>query len=336
MSRSCLDLHNGSHITYHHKPRHHPLIDELFPWSRQPCIPMANRDEEPIEGSPISSPSTSRESSRESSVRPRPGPANVFEFVDSHNPKVKSVIQRHTAYHQAAQRREARLQSLRRGSSQSRYLEWGRRQSPESIIPMSSPSLLPSPGPLEPTTTPGNAKADSIASSPQLEGSSDSLLQAPDVQSLSRRASQETTPLLASSEEALLQFCRDYIRSQHRTVPSYQDSVTAFQDPSSTSIEASSVGINNRSRGTSNTQIYDATIAFIRLDEACTQLLLAYSHSLRTSIHSSDSDRERDNQAAHRYLSRGTAILRSRLRDSQNAASDANIQAVLSSSLPHF
>lgn len=101
---------------------------------------MSSGDEKSRENSPASGPvsrTSSRGSSRGSGGRRPQGPANIIEFVDSQDPNVKSAIQRHTAYHSAAQRREARLRSLRRGN-QPRYLEWGRR--PVSEPPATSPT----------------------------------------------------------------------------------------------------------------------------------------------------------------------------------------------------
>jgi hypothetical protein len=66
-------------------------------------------------------------------------PSNVIEFVNSEDPNVRSAIQRHTAYHSAAQRREARSRLLRR-SSQARYLEWTRRPVTDADFATSSAS----------------------------------------------------------------------------------------------------------------------------------------------------------------------------------------------------
>ncbi|KAJ9605100.1 hypothetical protein H2200_010490 [Cladophialophora chaetospira] len=66
-------------------------------------------------------------------------PSNIIEFVDSQDPNVRSAIQRHTAYHSAAQRREARSRLLRR-SSQTRYLDWTRRPRTDTDIATSSAS----------------------------------------------------------------------------------------------------------------------------------------------------------------------------------------------------
>ena len=70
-------------------------------------------------------------------------------------------------------------------------------------------------------------------------------------------------------------------------------------------------------------------INYMRLDEACTQILLAYCQSLRATLQQTEGVEEPDQQAAQQYLARGTNLLRNRLRDSNTASSDANIQAVL-------
>src|SRR5271170_5541138 len=59
------------------------------------------------------------------------GPQNIIEFIDSQAPNTKSAIQRHTAQHAAAQRREARLQAVREGV-RPRNLQWQRRSSPDA------------------------------------------------------------------------------------------------------------------------------------------------------------------------------------------------------------
>jgi hypothetical protein len=66
--------------------------------------------------------------------------ANItIEFVDSQAPNVRSAIQRHTAYHSAAQRREARSRRLRQ-ATQPRYLEWSRRHPPDREVAEQSTS----------------------------------------------------------------------------------------------------------------------------------------------------------------------------------------------------
>lgn len=94
-------------------------------------------------------------SSRASSSRQR------ITFVDSQDPNNRSAIQRHTAHHSNAQRRDARVRSLR--SDRPRLLEWQRRTSAEmdalsltsAQTSASSTSVSPAPRVPEvlPTTT---------------------------------------------------------------------------------------------------------------------------------------------------------------------------------------
>ena len=272
-----------------------------------------------------SSPARSTSETRGSSARPRQGPPNIIAFVDSQDPNVKSAIQRHTAYHSAAQRREARMQSLRRGT-QSRYLDWGRRQGSESVQPRSPESSSSSPY-LQSSAIQGS---DTVPGS--LSTSSASLFPRAQPLPQSRRSSgssSPTPPTLTSAEDAILQFCRLYLLSQHRLVASNQDSIIHLRevlrttDPNLTSADLTS--------NPEQQAAYEATISFMRTDEACTNLLLAHSHSLRARIQDSESNAETDRQAAQTYLARGTNVLRNRLRDSDSrgASSDPNIQAVL-------
>lgn len=66
------------------------------------------------------------------------GPRQLITFVDSQDPNSRSTIQRHTAHHSNAQRRDARLQSLR-STNRPRILRWSRRQSAD-VLPVTSPA----------------------------------------------------------------------------------------------------------------------------------------------------------------------------------------------------
>lgn len=145
-----------------------------------------------------------REARRSSSTRP----PNVVEFVDSQDPNVRSAIQRHTAYHSAAQRRDARSRLLRR-SSQSRYLEWGRRPprlesertTSSTSSATSSLSISPAPSASERPELP------SRSSSNQTDQESDVSV----TQSTSVGAGEDTplTPSPAiSPDDAVLHFCK--------------------------------------------------------------------------------------------------------------------------------
>lgn len=96
--------------------------------------------------------STSGSSLSEGQTRRQPSVRQLITFVDSQDPNSRSAIQRHTAHHSNAQRRNARLQSLR--STRPRLLEWQRRPSAEvDALCVTSPqsstsstSLSPAPG----------------------------------------------------------------------------------------------------------------------------------------------------------------------------------------------
>lgn len=131
-------------------------------------------------------------------------PPNIIEFVNSQDPNVRSAIQRHTAYHSAAQRRDARSRLLRR-SSQSRYLEWGRR---------------PPRGDAD-TTTASSASSASISPAPSTERprqdrTSSNLTDQESETSQSRSASitemEASVPSSKSipEDDAILQFCKYY------------------------------------------------------------------------------------------------------------------------------
>jgi hypothetical protein len=81
---------------------------------------------------------TPRQRGDRSPSTPQQSP-NIIEFVDSQDPNARSAIQRHTAYHSAAQRRDTRSRLLRR-SSQARYLEWTRRPRTDADVVTSSAS----------------------------------------------------------------------------------------------------------------------------------------------------------------------------------------------------
>lgn len=76
----------------------------------------------------------------------------LITFVNSQDPKSRSAIQRHTAHHSNAQRRDARIQSLR--SNRPRLLEWHRRPSAEvDALSVSSPQTSVSSASVSPAPT---------------------------------------------------------------------------------------------------------------------------------------------------------------------------------------
>ena len=163
---------------------------------------------------------------------------------------------------------------------------------------------------------------ESNLSAGSLSTTSAAILPVADLQITSRPSSGEramASSALTNAEEALLQFCVFYIRAQHQLVPSNGDRISRLQE----------LPIENLSSSQPDPQTLEAVIAFIRLDEVSTQLLLAYADTLRARLQETPSSTHQDQQSAQIYLTRGTSLLRNRLRDSTTASSDANIQAVL-------
>lgn len=265
---------------------------------------MSSGDDKSRENSPTSGPASrtsSRGSSRgPSSRRPPQGPANIIEFVDSQDPNVKSAIQRHTAYHSAAQRRDARLRSLRRGGS-SRFLEWGRR--PVSEPPATSPTAG------SPTTSTSLASLTRTQTGSSFEDTP-TRLRAPSFSSAPGSRSISPQVPVSAQEEAVLNQCK----SQHLRIIDNMLNKAVLQ---------------NLCRQSTTDPVQSAIIIFIRSDEACTQLLLAYSYAISATRRPDSESAQRDLQIAQRYFGRGTNLLWNRLRDPRNASSDVNIQAVL-------
>lgn len=270
---------------------------------------MSTEDDESRESSPTLAP-PSRTSSRGSfqslSSRQTPGPANIIEFVDSQDPNVKSAIQRHTAYHSAAQRRDARLRSLRRGS-QSRFLEWSRR-------PVSEP---PTKTAISSSTTALSDPQETLSS---LQSSSSSeigegLLNVPGVASAPHSRSNSPRVPLSTQEEGVLQACT-WMFNQG-TEPPYSSTMLTTID------------LETRCNENEHSLLQDSMVASMRTDEASTQLLLAYCYAILTQqLHNTDNTTQQQ-ESAQQYFGRGTNILWNRLRDPRHASSDANIQAVL-------
>src|SRR5271154_5343723 len=130
------------------------------------------------------------------------GPQNIIEFIDSQAPNTKSAIQRHTAQHAAAQRREARLQAVREGV-RPRNLQWQRRSSPDAphfraTIATSGSSLSPSPAS---SLLSGPFPFDNVSTSDLNDPSGVSV---PESLAQPRRSS-EHVPTYSPSEESILQ-----------------------------------------------------------------------------------------------------------------------------------
>jgi hypothetical protein len=149
-----------------------------------------------------------RSSSQPDETRPARTARSLITFVDSQDPNSRSAIQRHTAFHSNAQRRDARLQSLR-NTSRPRLLEWQRRSDSEGL----------------PIVTSQTSSTSS---------SSISLIPTPDVRRVSQRPSpevsdfQESTPttserdhlhgpLQASEQEAMITYRKSNLKAnRHR------------------------------------------------------------------------------------------------------------------------
>lgn len=249
----------------------------------------------------------------------------MIQFVDSEDPEIKSTIQRHTAYHSAAQRRDARLQSLRQGA-QSRYLEWGRREQGSSDQGPSGETVS-SPSRMSPVTLVHEADGIAVDSRTYPTAQAYSNSQAVTGESSGER----TTPtLLTASEEELIRVCGFYFRSQHQVESRHSDTAAHLREMmASESISGPTTADADRLSGRSLERRYENAMAFMRRDEACTQLLMAYCHSMRAAFHDNEISGEAHRQAAQNYLGRGTNMLSSRLRDAVTASSDANVQAVL-------
>lgn len=132
---------------------------------------------------------------------------NLVEFIDSQDPNVRSAIQRHTAYHAAAQRRDARSRLLRR-SSHTRYLEWGRRTGQDADVPTSSTSASSNASSVSISPVPsmsGRAGPSRTSSTPTDRESETSASQQMSISAFDG-ASSTTSPAI-SAEDSILQFC---------------------------------------------------------------------------------------------------------------------------------
>lgn len=149
--------------------------------------------------------SSSRNSGRRASNGGRR--PNTIEFVNSQDPNVRSAIQRHTAYHSAAQRRDARTRYLQR-PGQSRFLPWGRRpgrghseQPTSSASSVSSLSISPVPS-IERPADQSRSSSNPLDQDSQASNSRSESL-----------AETQTTPSVSVStnnfrDDAVLEFCK--------------------------------------------------------------------------------------------------------------------------------
>ncbi|OAP62218.1 hypothetical protein AYL99_04421 [Fonsecaea erecta] len=225
--------------------------------------------------------------SRESSSRRS---SNIIEFVDSQNPNVRSAIQRHTAYHSAAQRREARSRLLRR-SSQTRYFEWTRRPRGDADVATSSAS---------------SASSVSISPAPSIPGRPEHP---------SRTTSDEQETVSSSGGEAAADSALEPLPSTSQIAVSADDAVLEFFKATFCDHYQS-------------TDVLETAFAFMLENEASRHLLIGYAYAMRRSRAIAE-DGSQDQLEAERNVGRGTNILWNRLQMPSHASSDANVQAVL-------
>ncbi|KAI1622486.1 hypothetical protein EDD37DRAFT_651760 [Exophiala viscosa] len=254
-------------------------------------------------------------SRREGRRSPSTRPPNLVEFVDSQDPNVRSAIQRHTAYHSAAQRRDARSRLLRR-SSQSRYLEWGRRPPMlENELTTSSTSSANSSLSISPTRS-GSERPDlpSRSSSNQTDQESD--ISATQFSSLTVGEDTPLTPSPAISvDDTVLQFCECPPELSRCFVHGWHIDTNDIVPPDS----------NTFCSHYRNRNVLESAMTFMREHEAPRHFLLAYIYGLRWTLQSNPQDQV----DAQSHLGRGTNLLWNRLQTAGHASSDANIQAVL-------
>lgn len=161
---------------------------------------MSSNDDLPLE----SESGRDDETQRTNSGNQRP--ANIIEFVNSDDPNVRSTIQRHTAYHSAAQRRDARSRLLRR-SSQSRYLEWGRRL-PRTDTDTNTTSSASSAS-ISPVRSMGTPQPSRTSSNPTDQGSETSQSRTASITEID--SSQVFPPVPpAPQDDPIIQFCKSY------------------------------------------------------------------------------------------------------------------------------
>ncbi|KIW42469.1 uncharacterized protein PV06_06017 [Exophiala oligosperma] len=258
---------------------------------------MSSRDNTPQDES-------STRGERRSSSRRR---QNVVEFVDSQDPNVRSTIQRHTAYHSAAQRRETRSRLLQR-ASQTRIFEWGRR--PPRLDTETSTSSATSSHSISPVPSLPDRLDLSSVSSNNLESDLNQSM-------ATSRNDFFSTQEQATLDDSILQFCA--LLSLRRLIKRKNK-----KNPKLTVILVSANFCPHcRDRG-----VLDTAIAYMREHEVSRNLLLAYAYAARWKLHSSP-ETVQDQVDAQTHFGRGTNLLWNRLRAADHASSDSNIQAVL-------
>ncbi|RVX72364.1 hypothetical protein B0A52_04569, partial [Exophiala mesophila] len=226
---------------------------------------------------------------RQSSGERRP---NTIEFVDSQDPNVRSAIQRHTAYHSAAQRRDARTRYLQR-PGRSRFLPWGRR---------------PARGRSEqPTSSASSASSLSISPVPSIERPADQSRSSSNPLDQDSQASNSRSASLPDTETTL----------------SVSVSTNNVRDEAVLEFWATTHCQHNR-----RTPLLDGALAYMQEHEASRSLLLAYAYAMRWKLYSSP-ETVQDQVDAQANLGRGTNLLWNQLRVSGTISPDPVIQTVL-------
>lgn len=233
----------------------------------------------------------------------------LITFVDSQDPNSRSTIQRHTAHHSNAQRRDARLQSLR--SNRPRLLEWQRRPSVEGdTITITSPSSSRSSASISPAPILSTTAAAPSDISPEL-----SLLVTSTLEQTSMFASGRSESPVSPLEDEILTACKPN-RPRALTILRGLMLTTFFADLS-----------NLCAHGNQET-FRDVLNYICATDVASRCLMIAYMLALRCRGQEG-TQAEADRTNAQRNYGRGTRLLRDRLTSSNTASSDENIQAVL-------
>ncbi|KAJ9611800.1 hypothetical protein H2204_015186 [Knufia peltigerae] len=235
---------------------------------------------------------------------------SVFEFVDSTDPNVRRAIQRHTAYHSAAKRREKRSRLLDR-SKQARYLEWGRR-----------PWMILEAGSLDGSTTSSELKSPASSNSDRLDLASVSFNNSAwgtyppgsvTAQSDAAVNSSMMPRTAISDEDPVLQYRGS---DQHLSTISHpQQLITGL----------GSVNFCHHYRQRDS---LDKALAYMREHQASRNLLLAYAYASRLRLNSCP-ESVQDRVDAQTHLGWGINILWKQLHGADRACSDSNIQAVL-------
>lgn len=237
-------------------------------------------------------------------------------FVNSQDPNSRSTIQRHTARHSNAQRRVARLQSLRSSSSRPRLLEWQRRRSSVEADGVSTTSaqssassltISPAPGFGRSASAPGDISSE-IASA--ITAGSD--LQMPRI--LDRSIS---APTQDSVEETLYVLTnQDIERCKFSWTVLYVSLLTTPLDLQITCVHG-------------QPDQYRSVIDYIlTTDPSSAAILASYILALLALDPSQTHSTEDQIRSQHAYTY-GTRLLRARLTNPATVASNINLQCVL-------